>query len=113
MTRPLVPPHPAAIAACLVVSIVACNEAPRGPADASPQPRSIRGVVSAEPVATGLTHSWALAFMPDGRLLVTERPGRLRIVAMDGTVSPPVAGVPAVYASAQGGLLDVALDPAF
>jgi glucose/arabinose dehydrogenase len=69
--------------------------------------------VRVEPVAKGLEHPWGFAFLPDGRILVTERPGRLRIVARDGTLSPPVAGVPAVFATGQGGLLDVAVDPAF
>jgi glucose/arabinose dehydrogenase len=64
-------------------------------------------------VASGLVHPWGLAFLPDGRMLVTERPGRLRIVAADGSLSAPVAGVPAVRAVGQGGLLDVALDPDF
>jgi glucose/arabinose dehydrogenase len=54
-----------------------------------------------------------MAFLPDGRLLVTERPGRLRIIERDGQMGAPVAGVPAVEARNQGGLLDVALDPAF
>jgi glucose/arabinose dehydrogenase len=60
-----------------------------------------------------LEHPWGIAFLPDGRMLVTERPGRLRIVAQDGTLSPPLAGVPAVAAQGQGGLLDVALAPDF
>jgi glucose/arabinose dehydrogenase len=64
-------------------------------------------------VAEGLQHPWALAFLPGGRMLVTEKPGRLRIVAVDGKLSEPVAGLPAVDARGQGGLLDVALDPAF
>ena len=64
-------------------------------------------------VADGLEHPWGLAFLPDGRLLVTERPGRLRVVA-EGRLDPrPVAGVPEVYDSGQGGLLDVALHPRF
>ena len=63
--------------------------------------------------ATGLDHPWGAAFLPDGRLLVTERPGRLRVVARDGRVSAPLAGVPAVEARGQGGLLDVALAPDF
>lgn len=62
-----------------------------------------------EPVASGLVNPWSLAFLPDGRMLVTERPGRLRIVATDGTLSDPVEGVPEVYAVSQGGLLDVRL----
>lgn len=64
-------------------------------------------------VAEGLEFPWSLAFLPDGRMLVTERPGRLRIVTADGQLSPPVTGVPAVFAQRQGGLLDVALDPQF
>ena len=65
-------------------------------------------------VTEGLVNPWGLAFLPDGRMLVTEKPGRLRIVSADGkTLSEPVAGLPAVDARGQGGLLDVALDPAF
>ncbi len=64
-------------------------------------------------VATGLEHPWSIAFLPDGRMLVTERPGRLRIVTMKGEISAPVTGVPAVHAKGQGGLLDVVLDPDF
>ena len=95
-------------------TLIACRAAPaQGPAAASPQPGFTRGVVRAETVAQGLETPWALSFMPDGRLLVTERPGRLRIVSLDGTVSSPLGGVPAVRARGQGGLLDVALDPAF
>jgi glucose/arabinose dehydrogenase len=65
------------------------------------------------PVADGFQNPWSLAFLPDGRMLVTERPGRLRVVAADGTKSEPVAGLPAVDARGQGGLLDVSLDPDF
>jgi glucose/arabinose dehydrogenase len=64
-------------------------------------------------VARGLENPWGLAFLPGGRMLVTERPGRLRIVATDGTLSPEVSGLLRVDASGQGGLLDVALDPKF
>ena len=63
-----------------------------------------------ETIARGLSMPWALAFLPDGRMLVTERPGRMRIVTRDGKMSPPLKGVPEVWASGQGGLLDVALD---
>jgi glucose/arabinose dehydrogenase len=70
-------------------------------------------VVRAETVARGLEHPWALEFLPDGRILVTERPGRVRIVDRSGMVSAPLGGVPAVAASGQGGLLDIALDPGF
>lgn len=71
------------------------------------------GRVRVVTVARGLEHPWGLAFLPDGRLLVTERAGRLRLVEASGHVSPPLAGVPEVHASGQGGLLDVALDPDF
>jgi glucose/arabinose dehydrogenase len=64
-------------------------------------------------VTGGLEHPWGIAFLPDGRALVTERPGRLRMVDRSGNVSEPIAGVPAVDAVGQGGLLDVALDPEF
>ena len=62
-------------------------------------------------VARGLEHPWALAFLPDGRMLVTERAGRLRIVGADGRLSAPLAGLPAIAAGGQCGLLDVVVDP--
>jgi glucose/arabinose dehydrogenase len=62
-------------------------------------------------IAGGLEHPWGLALLPDGRFLVTERPGRLRYVASDGRVSDPITGTPRVWAEGQGGLLDVALAP--
>ena len=83
------------------------------PAQRSPTPSSTSGVVRAETVASGLEHPWGLAFLPDGRMLVTERPGRLRVVSTGGQLSEPLAGVPEVAARGQGGLLDVAVDPAF
>jgi glucose/arabinose dehydrogenase len=64
-------------------------------------------------VARGLDHPWALAFLPDGDMLVTERAGHMRRVTRDGRTSAPLAGVPAVTASGQGGLFDLALDPHF
>ena len=71
------------------------------------------GPIEAVMLADGLEHPWGLAFLPDGRMLVTERPGRLRIVTPDGALSEPIAGVPEVYENGQGGLLDVAIDPDF
>ena len=71
------------------------------------------GPVAVDVVAGGLVHPWGMAFLPDGRLLVTERPGRLRIVGRDGGLSRPLAGTPEVVAQGQGGMLDVALDPDF
>jgi glucose/arabinose dehydrogenase len=68
--------------------------------------------VSLVTVTEGLEHPWGLAFLPDGRMLVTERPGRMRVVGRDGRLDPlPVAGLPRVDAQGQGGLLDVALHP--
>jgi glucose/arabinose dehydrogenase len=64
-------------------------------------------------VARGLEHPWGLAFLPDGRLLVTERAGRMRIVERDGRLGTPLEGLPPVAAAGQGGLLDVALHPQF
>jgi glucose/arabinose dehydrogenase len=66
-----------------------------------------------ETVAAGLDHPWALAFLPQGGFLVTERPGRMRIVSAQGRLSEPLANVPRVAAGGQGGLLDVVLDSAF
>ncbi len=69
--------------------------------------------VKVETFAEGLEHPWGMQFLPDGRLLVTEQPGRMRVVGKDGTLSQPIAGVPEVVAWNQGGLLDVLLAPDF
>ncbi|MEZ5935972.1 MAG: PQQ-dependent sugar dehydrogenase [Alphaproteobacteria bacterium] len=61
----------------------------------------------------GLQHPWGMAFLPKGKMLVTERPGQLRLLKIGSTVSKPVKGVPKVFAEGQGGLLDVAVDPDF
>src|SRR5205809_5499622 len=74
---------------------------------------SSAGNLTVETIARGLDHPWGLAFLPDGRMLVTERPGRLRVVTRDGKLSPPVTGVPRVRASGQGGLHDAVLDRDF
>jgi glucose/arabinose dehydrogenase len=84
-----------------------------GSAAATEEFPSAAGQLAVTTVAEGLEHPWGLAFLPDGRMLVTERPGRLRVVDAAGQVSPPLAGVPEVYARGQGGLLDVAVDPDF
>jgi glucose/arabinose dehydrogenase len=86
------------------------------PARAGDQPPTAdtdQGKVRIVTVAEGLEHPWGVAFLPDGRALVTERPGRLRIVGADGKLGAPLEGVPAVSATGQGGLLDVQLDPDF
>lgn len=83
-------------------------EAPR-----SPTPDSVDAPLHVTTIAKGLEHPWGLAFLPDARMLVTERAGRLRIVSAEGKVSEPLAGVPRIVARGQGGLLDVALDPNF
>ncbi len=102
--------------ALLAVLIAACADSashPTGPAPRSPTPeaRAFPGTVTV--VADGLEHPWALAVLPDGTMLVTERAGRLRRVAADGTLSEPLTGVPAVFHEGQGGLLDVAVSPTF
>jgi glucose/arabinose dehydrogenase len=64
-------------------------------------------------VAAGLEHPWGLALLPDGRWLVTERPGRLRVITAEGQKGDPITGLPAVSARGQGGLFDVAVAPSF
>ena len=74
---------------------------------------SSAGQLEIQTVASGLVNPWSLAFLPDGRMLVTERPGRMRLVTPDGMLSPPLKGVPKPYIRDQAGLLDVALDRNF
>lgn len=74
---------------------------------------SEKGPLQVTEVVRGLDHPWALAFLPDGGMLVTERSGQLLRISRDGQVSAPLAGVPKVFAEGQGGLLDVALSPDF
>ena len=64
-------------------------------------------------IAAGLRHPWAIAFLPDGRMLVTERIGKMRIIGRDGTIGSALDGLPEVDARGQGGLLDVAVHPEF
>jgi glucose/arabinose dehydrogenase len=73
----------------------------------------LTGQVQLETVVTGLDHPWSLAFLPDGRMLVSERDGAMRIADSGGTLSAPLEGLPAVSAVGQGGLLDVVLHPQF
>ncbi len=107
-----------ALASLLVLACAACGEstAPEAAQAARPAASASSTVYEGLEITTvvgNLENPWGLAFLPDGRMLVTERPGRLRIVSSDGAVSAPVTGVPEVYAKGQGGLLDVALDPDF
>jgi glucose/arabinose dehydrogenase len=76
--------------------------------------KSEQGTLEVTTMTKGLEHPWALAFLPDRQgMLVTERPGNLRVVSADGKLSAPLSGVPQVWAKGQGGLLDVALSPDF
>ena len=90
----------------IVLSLLTLLAATTGFAQTSPPLRT-------EVVASGLQNPWGVAFIDGGRFLVTERPGRLRVIGADGRVGEPVAGVPAVEAAGQGGLLDVATDRDF
>lgn len=111
-------PMPVPLALALAAALAACAQPV-----ASRQPATVASSTQAPPVATaelqlqvvasGLDHPWGVALLPDGRFLVTERAGRLRMVGADGSVSEPLIGTPQVYAKGQGGLLDVVLDPEF
>lgn len=78
-----------------------------------PTVRSMAGDVKIHKIAEGLDHPWGLAFLPDNRLLVTERAGTLRILETDSTLTQPLEGTPEVFNKEQGGMLDVALHPNF
>lgn len=103
-------------AAILVIALAGCRaqdatSAPPTPAAVAASAAS--GEIRVTRVAGGLEHPWAVLPLPDGRFLVTERPGRLRYVERDGKLSAPLAGVPEVWAQGQGGLLDVVAAPDF
>ena len=104
--------NPSSLAAAAAVLIGASVTSNAQVLNAQVYPSSA-GNIMVQTVAKGLDHPWALAFLPDGRILVTERPGRMRIVGKDGTLSAALAGVPKVFASGQGGLHDVTLDRSF
>lgn len=99
----------------LIISLTfsACSPGDAPAAAAAERFPSEHGELEVTTVAEGLEHPWGLAFLPDGRRLVTERTGRMRLIDADGVVSKPLAGLPEVYARGQGGLLDVAVDPDF
>lgn len=111
---------------CIALGLAACGDErdPGGDADSAPAPYSNpqatpqvlqgeRGAFAVRELAGGLVHPWSLAFLPDGAMLVTERPGRLRRIDPDGRISAPLAGVPKVFSDGQSGLLDVVLSPSF
>lgn len=107
----------------LLCGLAACRPGAE-PADAARPPHAVRDAVAAvypsekgnyavTELVAGLDHPWALAFLPEGGLLVTERPGRLRRIDAAGVVSAPIAGLPKPFVDGQAGLLDVALSPDF
>jgi glucose/arabinose dehydrogenase len=105
----------------LSATLAACHRAPSAPAeppravaDAKPvDVRSERVAFEVVERVSGLEHPWSLAFLPDGDMLVTERPGRLRRIGADGTVSTPITGLPEIFVDGQAALLDVVLSPTF
>ncbi|RNF85289.1 PQQ-dependent sugar dehydrogenase [Montanilutibacter psychrotolerans] len=115
--------HATVLCLALVSSLSAC-EARQDPIEAArPRPApttatvqqlaSDGGTLSVTRIAQGLEHPWAVALLPDGGFLVTERPGRMRRVGADGAIDVPLEGVPLVWAHGQGGLMDVVLAPDF
>ncbi len=101
----MAPTFPSTTAPFVLAGLLALAAAP-SVAQSQPSPK-------AQTVASGLQNPWAVAFLSEGRFLVTERPGRLRVVDSDGRLQPPVQGLPEVAAGGQGGLLDVITDSAF
>ncbi len=99
----------------LAVMIASCLAAPliHAAAPSSPQPKPETDPFKLTVIAEGLQHPWGFAHLGDGRIIVTEKAGRMRLVSKDGKVSEPLGGVPEVYARGQGGLLDVTLSPKF
>jgi len=94
--------------ACVTLLSLSVQAAPERPLP------SEEGQLTVSTIAEGLRNPWALAFLPGGQdMLVTERPGNLRVVSGEGKVGPPLSGVPKVWAQGQGGLLDVVLSPEF
>ena len=97
----------------LACALPACNAQPAADSVVAPQPQVDAQGMRVTTIASGLDHPWAVALLPDGNFLVTERGGSLRRVSAKGEVSSPLAGVPEVWARGQGGLLDVVLAPDF
>lgn len=126
--RPLNPRTALFAAGCLSIAaaLSACGleRDPDSGQDIVSTPRSLEGAqpevletehgrLAVRVLAEGFVHPWSLAFLPDGTMLVTERPGRLRRIAADGAISEPLDGVPDVFVQGQSGLLDVAPSPTF
>ncbi len=101
-----------AIGSFAVLLTLGCagQSAPAGPEGAI---TSEQATFEVEKVTDGLEHPWGMAFLPSGDMLITERPGSLRLLTSEGLDPAPIKGVPRVYAEAQGGMLDVAIDPDF
>ncbi len=119
------PEHPMRLPALVLSSLmlVACGGSGNAP-QATSAPRAVeaavpvtyaseKGTYAVTELVAGLEHPWALAFLPQGGMLVTERPGRLRRIGVDGQVSAPIAGLPGIFVDGQAGLLDVVLSPTF
>jgi glucose/arabinose dehydrogenase len=102
-----VPYRPSIVFFALLVSVPASAQ------EKSPPMESAKAKFHVETMAVGLEYPWAIAFLPDGKKLITERPGRLRVLDQNGKLSAPVAGLPDVAAVGQGGLLDIVLAPDF
>ena len=106
---------PSSFCIAMTLALGACAQPT--PSDAAtpmpPTQATTSGEMRIEPIASGLEHPWAVALLPEGGYLVSERAGRLRRIAADGSLSAPIAGVPAVFAQGQGGLLDVVPDPQY
>ena len=106
---------PSSFCIAMTLALGACAQPT--PSDAAtpmpPTQATASGEMRIETIASGLEHPWAVALLPAGGYLVSERPGRLRRIATDGSLSAPIAGVPAVFAQGQGGLLDVVPDPQY
>ena len=99
------------LATLIASSLIAA--AANAAAPSSPQPQHEADPFKLTVIAGGLQNPWGIALLSDGRILVTERPGRMRLVSKNGDLSEPLGGIPAVFARGQGGLLDVTLSPKF
>jgi aldose sugar dehydrogenase len=97
----------------IIGALALAPHVPAADAPRSPTPASEPKVFDVTTIAKGIEHGWGFVFLPDNRLLVTERAGRMRIVGSDGSLSAPLQGLPPIAVLGQGGLLDVTLSPDF